>query len=396
MMWKVLKLIFRFLGILVLMIFLMSVYFHISAPIYNFSEPIPFHGNYLHNPYQDIDSVQWRKYNFQVQSYAWGGFTDGRLNSNLLIDSIYDKLKYDYVATSDYQLINRHNEKLDRYIPTYEHGYNVYKTHQVCIGAKRVLWRDYMFIQTLDNKQHIIDLLHERGEIVALAHPRLRGGYTLRDMKYLHGYDLIEVLNNLRVSVEHWDEALSNGHLVYILANDDAHNVRNPNETGRRFTLIHSGSLNHDSITHALLNGFAYGVDFHRIDDEPITGKIARMPFIPYLKSAKLIGDSLVVKVSKPVYHIQYYGKGGELLKETDHVSEAGYTIKPSDPYVRVQIHCYDASMLYLNPVTRHESVIIEKQVTAVVAEGKTWLFRIVSLLLLAAIFVLWLKFRKQ
>jgi hypothetical protein len=393
---KIRKFIFKAIRFGFLLMILIVFYFYASCPVYRFNEPVPFHGNYLHNPYQEIDSAQWRKYNFQVQSYAWGGITDGRLNSNALIDSIYHMLFYDYVATSDYQKINTHSADKEIYIPTYEHGFNIPKTHQVCIGANEVLWRDYPLFQTIHNKQHIIHLLKERSEIVSLAHPRLMDSYTLEDMKYLSGYDLIEVLNNLRVSIEHWDEALTYGHLVYLLANDDAHNVMNPNEVGRRFTLIHSSSLNHDSVVQALLSGKAYGVDFHRIDDEPLTEKVGRIPKIPFLKSARLIGDSLVVKVSKPVYHIQFYGRRGELLKETDHISEAGYTIRPTDPYVRVQVHCYDATMLYLNPVTRHESPVIEKQQTAFVDEGKTWLVRIFAILLIGAIFVIWLKFRKK
>lgn len=393
---KIWKIIVAAVRIGILLGILIIVYFYVSCPVYKFDEAVPFHGDYLHNPYQEIDSAQWRKYNFQVQSYAWGGITDGRLNTNEMIDSIYRFLSYDYVATSDYQRINTHNSDTEIFIPTYEHGYNIPKTHQVCIGAKEVVWRDYPLFQTIHNKQHIIQLLKERSEIVALAHPRLLDSYSLEDMKYLYGYDLIEVLNNLRVSIEHWDEALTYGHRTYILANDDAHNVMNPNEVGRRFTLIHSSTLNHDSVVNALISGKAYGVDFHRIDDEVFADKVIRIPQIPYLKSARLMGDSLIVKVSKPVYHIQFYGRRGELLKESDHVSEAGYRIRPTDPYVRVQVHCYDASMLYLNPVTRHETSVIVDQKTAEIDEVKTIMVRVFSLLLVGAIFVLWLKFRKK
>ena len=68
------------------------------------------------------------------------------------------------------------------------------------------------------------------------------------------------------------------------------------------------------------------------------------------------INFALKIIINTPVYHIQFIGEHGKILYEVDHVSEAQYVIKDSDPYVRVEIHCNDASVLYLNPVTRHES----------------------------------------
>ncbi|NOX84637.1 MAG: hypothetical protein GXO86_01530, partial [Chlorobi bacterium] len=122
-------------------------------------------------------------YNFQVQSKAWGGITSGRGNSNELIDSVYKKLGFDHVATSDYQKINLYGSDKPSFIPTYEHGYNLFKVHQVCIGAKHILWIDHVLFQTLSMKQWIIDQLNKDCEIVALAHPKLRDGYMPDEMK---------------------------------------------------------------------------------------------------------------------------------------------------------------------------------------------------------------------
>ena len=84
----------------------MLMVFYLMAPIYHFDDPKPFYGDKLYNPYTGMDSAQWKQYNFQVQSKAWGGITDGRKNSNELIDSMYRELNFDHVATSDYQKIN--------------------------------------------------------------------------------------------------------------------------------------------------------------------------------------------------------------------------------------------------------------------------------------------------
>ena len=84
----------------------MLIAFYLMAPIYEFSGPIKFSGDKLYNPYAEMDSTHWKKYNFQVQSKAWLGITDGRKNSNEMIDSVYNALGFDHVATSDYQKIN--------------------------------------------------------------------------------------------------------------------------------------------------------------------------------------------------------------------------------------------------------------------------------------------------
>jgi hypothetical protein len=396
------RLILKTVKMLFLLVFLSAVgtvmFFYFSTPVYQFIDPKPFQGKFLHNPYQHIDSALWRKYNFQVQSYAWGGLTDGRVNSDHLIDSIYRLFGYDYVATSDYQRINTYHSGSNQFIPTYEHGYNIPKIHQVCIGAKKVLWRDYFLFQTLNTKQHIINELKRDCEIVALAHPRLKDGYSLSDMKYLSGYDLLEVLNNFRVSDEHWDAALSNGHRAYILANDDAHNVLNSNEVGRRFTLIHSNSLHRDSIIKSLRNGAAYGVDFYRVDDEPMTRKMERSGFIPFLKQARLFGDTLKIKVSESVFHVYFIGDHGKVKYEVDHVSEAQYVIDENDSYIRVEIHCNDASVLYLNPVTRQETDGREKQDMLKINWSQTWFLRSsgIILLLFAILFLRYFIKRKS
>ncbi len=366
------------------------LYFYLSCPIYRFAEPVSFHGKFLHNPYQSIDSAVWRKYNFQVQSHVWAGVTNGRLNSDQLIDSIYKQFNYTYVATSDYQQINTYNIENERYIPTYEHGYNIPKVHQVCIGARKVLWRDYFLFQTLGNKQHIINELHKNCDLVALAHPKLRDGYSLNDMKYLSGYDLMEVLNNLRFSLNHWDMALSNGHLAYILADDDAHNVLNSNEVNRSYTLIQSVSFRQDSIVKALKNGLAYGVDFFRLDDEPMLRKVERSRHLPFLKSSKLFGDTLKVEVSESVFHIYFVGDGGKIIHEIDHTSNAQYIVQKNDSYVRVEIHCYDSSVLYLNPVVRTENENVTNFMSAEVNQVATWLKRIVGILIFSLVIYFW------
>lgn len=328
--------------------------FYLLAPVYNFSGPVKFTGDKLYNPYQDIDSTQWKKYNFQVQSRAWLGITDGRKNTNALIDSIYGILGFDHVATSDYQKINLHGSNKPSFIPTYEHGYNIYKTHQVCIGAEKVLWVDMMFGQTLSMKQWIIDELKKSTRLVVLAHPLLRDGYTLNDMKYLTNYDGLEVLNNMRVSTEHWDIALSSGQLAWIIGNDDAHDVLNSNDVGRRFTMINSPTTDSSSILLSLERGKAYGMDFIRIDDEPMDDKVKRSKKLPFLTKAQLKNDTLEVEVDTKPVSIRFITDEGRVIKSIDSSRTAWCIVKAEHSYLRTEIEFHDGSIMYLNPIVRY------------------------------------------
>ena len=359
------------------------------APIYNFSGPSEFSGEKLYNPYKNMDSSMWRKYNFQVQSKAWGGITDGRKNSNELIESIYNDLGFDHVATSDYQKINYYGKQNPSFIPTYEHGYNIFKTHQVCIGAEEVLWVDFIFFQTLSMKQWIFDQLNKDSRIVAMAHPLLRNGYTINEMKYLTNYRLMEVLNNVRISFDHWDMALSSGHLVWMLANDDAHDVVNSNQVGRRFTMINSPTTNKEDILNNLESGNAYGFDFYRHDDEPMQTKIERSKYIPHLNSAKLNGDTLEVSVSQKAVRFTFIGQDGKNLSVAHNTKSAKYLIKPKDTYVRTAIKFNDSSSIYLNPVVRHNG---EEPITNLTAEinprATLWLRIVYFLIALSGVYI--------
>ncbi len=370
--------------------------YYIMAPVYKFSGPVPFSGNKLYNPYENIDSTHWRKYNFQVQSKAWMGITDGRKNSNELIDSIYSILGFDHVATSDYQKINYHNSNDPAFIPTYEHGYNIFKTHQVCIDAEEVLWTDMMFGQTISMKQWILDQLKKQSQLVILAHPLLRHGYSVEDMKYLTNYDGIEVLNNVRVSVEHWDEALTSGQIAFIIGNDDAHDVMNSNEVGRRFTMINSPDLKKDNIMSSLRKGTAYGMDFIRIDDEPMEDKVERSKDVPQLISADLRSDTLFVSVDRIAVTFRFIGDNGELRKKVNNSRSAMYQIEPDEPYLRTEIEFADGSVIYLNPVIRYSGDSPKTMKTAVVDNGATLTLRIIYFIIALTIAYVIARIRKS
>lgn len=363
---KVLKyllyIVIAFVGFLIAM--------NIFVPVYVFDEPVPFHGDYLLNPYQDIDSTWWKCCNFHGHTRQYGGITNGRNNGNAVYDSMYRLFGYDHVGISDYNKVNIfENDKDPGYIPGYEHGYNVWKTHQVCLGTNKVRRIDYFFYQTLSHKQHMLNKLGEQNRVVAVAHPSfVDGSYNVRDMKYLSNYKLLEVLNGFVNSPEHWDMALTNGHLVYLIADDDTHDVLKINDIALRISYLNAKDNDADQLYDALLSGKAVGVDFHLDRTEKMDDKVARFKRdIPYLNHARLTGTHFDMSVTKPFQKVEFIGQNGIVLKEenynkADAVTTAYYDIQPSDMYVRTVLTFFDGSTMWLNPVTRHESNEITKQ----------------------------------
>lgn len=364
------KNILKYLLYLVIAFVAFLVAMNIFVPVYIFDEPVPFHGDYLLNPYQDIDSSYWKCCNFHGHTRQYGGVTNGRNNGNAVYDSMYRLFGYDHVGISDYNKVNGYENGRDPgFIPGYEHGYNVWKTHQVCLGTKKVRRIDYFFYQTLSHKQHMLNRLGEQNRVVAVAHPSfVDGSYNVSDMKYLSNYKVLEVLNGFVNSPEHWDMALSNGHLVYLIADDDTHDVLKVNDIALRITYLNAKDNDASQLYDALLSGKAVGIDFDLDREEQMDHKVKRFKRdIPYLNSAKLNGDYFTVNVTKPIRQADFIGQGGTVLKsewhdDADSVFRASYKILPTDQYVRTVLTFFDGTTMWLNPITRHESSDIIKQ----------------------------------
>lgn len=350
-------------------------FFYFTCPVYDFPEPQPFSGGDIYNPYRKIDASDIKKANFQIQSYSWFGLTDGRRNKNVEIFQRYKSLNYDVIAISDYMKINRYYQELPGYIPVYEHGYSIFKHHQVVIGATQVNLRDYPVFQTIHHKQHVINVLNSNGALVFLAHPKLRSAYKPDDMRYLTGYDGIEVLNNMRFSVEYWDAALSAGRYVTILSNDDAHDIDNPVEVGHRCTYIISGDISGDSIIQALRTGNSYGADIYRPPGETFKMKELKAKSIPELTGVSLSNDTMTVKVNEKALEFRFIGQQGKIIDRVMNSDHASYVFKRSDTYVRTEIFFSDKTILMLNPLIRYDGQDIGVSEEASVNWLKTSMF---------------------
>lgn len=393
---KAIKFLLRTIGWIVLVLLVIFFVVYALAPVYQFPEYKPFSGDKIYNPYENTDSSAWKKGNFQVQSRAWFGITDGRHNSNEAIQTIYKMLGYDIIVTSDYMKINRFGSESNRYIPTYEHGYGMYKTHQVCIGSQKINWIDYPIFQNKHHKQHILNVLRRNNEIVAIAHPSLRDGYSLEDMRVLTNYDLIEVLNELKSSIEHWDAALSAGHTAYILSNDDAHDIYDPTEVGRKCTFINSPSLKATDVLSALKNGNAYGADIGMEEGADFVQRAEDHKDIPRLDEVRVYNDTLRVEVDRRAKLIKFIGQNGIIKATASDTSQAVYAIAPSDTYIRTEITFYDNTKFYLNPVYRYSGNAPAVPEAPTVDHVKTWVQRGIALIIAIIIVLIISRIRKS
>lgn len=333
-------------------------------PSYSFDEPKPFQGTYLHNPYENMNPDNWIQSNFHAHTRQYAGVTNGRTNTNEMIDSVYSFLGFAHIGISDYNKINYYDSVNPSFIPTYEHGYGIFKIHQLCIGAEKVRRLDYFAFQNLSMKQHTLNRLAKQTRLAIPAHPSfVKKGYLVEDMKYLSNYKLMEVLNGFRISTEHWDTALSNGHLVYLIANDDSHDATDVTDVAVRFTMINASENTAEHLIQALENGNAIGVDFPRRPEESFEQKIKRMENeMPYMTDIELNGDTLLISASKLFLEIKFIGQNGKELDVQQNGKTAKYVIRPEDNYVRSEIKFRGGTTLYLNPITRHESDEIVKQ----------------------------------
>ena len=358
-------------------------------PSYSFDEPKPFQGSYLHNPYENMNPDNWIQANFHAHTRQFGGFTNGRVNTNEMVDSVYSVLGFDHIGISDYNKINYYDSANPSFIPTYEHGYGLFKIHQLCIGAEKTRRLDYFAFQNLSMKQHTLNRLAKQTRLVVAAHPSfVKHGYRVEDMKYLSNYKLMEVLNGFATSTAHWDTALSNGHLVYIIGNDDSHDVTDITEVAFRFTMVNAHENEAEQLLQALESGNSVGVAFSLIWGEHQLKKMKRLKKdLPRVMQVDLRADTLLISVSQPFSEIRFIGQEGKELDVQKDNLTAFYVVKAEDTYVRTEVEFKDGTTLYLNPITRHESSDVVKQRLDHINWPKTIILWVVYILVILLIY---------
>jgi hypothetical protein len=348
---KLSKVIFLFLSAFLLLNVAFQFFLNTK---YSFPEPVVFRGEKLYNPYQGMDSAKWKKANFHLHTRQFFGLTAGRSNAVQAADSFYKYFNYDICGISDYMQINASNKNDKSYIPLYEHGFMFNKTHQIVINAKRTCWKDFFFRESLNDKQYILNCLKkDTSTLVAIVHPRLRNAYSSIDFRYLGNYDCMEIANSRDLFVAYYDMALSAGHKIFLLADDDAHNLSDIRDGAHSFNMINVDT-DKISVIRALKTGKSYGVHFNVNPYETNYQKKAALMKLPIIKAVDLRNDTIFIRTDLKVDTIRYIGQNGAIRKISTDCNRSNYSFSKEDTYIRTEIVCKDGTIYFLNPVFRY------------------------------------------
>ncbi|HEX4347823.1 MAG TPA: hypothetical protein VHZ73_09635 [Vicinamibacterales bacterium] len=331
------------------------------GPIYHFPAPSTFTGAHFFNPYAELRGT-WQRANLHAHGRAWSGITNGQQTDEEVVNR-YHNLGYSVPGISDYEKIAADHGV--QTIPIYEHGYNVGKHHQLAIGAHRVEWFDFLLLQSLSHEQYIIDRVAKGADLVAIAHPSLRDAYSSDDMLNLTGYQLMEVVNGPDEQDGQWDAALSSGHAVWALADDDTHDVNDLRRTGVAWNMIDAPTPGTDDIVAALRAGRTYAVarNPHSTGGGDTT-----------VTAIDMDAGRLVVTCAGEPATFEFIGQNGNIRGTVKSTLTAGYTFDDNDTYIRTVIRAGKTTM-YLNPVVRYDGAHIPTPASTVAA-GATWLLR--------------------
>ena len=355
---------------------------------YSFPEPHPFIGEYLYNPYANIDSAKWQISNFHAHTHKFPGSRQLSERNTQYLDSIYTYLGYNVIGISDYQKINPYESRHAWYVPVYEHGYQYYKNHHLVLNAKKVSWLDYFFKQTLNNKQFVINQLKkDTSVVITLVHPILRAALSYNDVKYLTNYNCLEVIDNKYLFLSFYDTILSNGHPVFLMADDDTHNLKNLIETASCFNIINTVPVR-DSILFALKRGHSFSVKFNVNNYRTNEAKKTALADLPRLIDFNTKNDTISLRMNNIVKTIKFIGQEGIEKKSLNNTKNGSYFFSKEDTYIRTEIECMDGTIYFLNPVFRYNG-ILKVDPSPPVDVFKTWGYRSFIIIILILGFIL-------
>jgi hypothetical protein len=339
---------------------------YVVCPTYRFEAPRPFRGERFHNPYADFRAQEWTLANLHAHTASWLGVTNGRGGAADVYEA-YDSMGYGFHAVSDYMRINRHGADADAWVPAYEHGYNIPKSHRLVVGARTVTWKDYPFPLTLSNRQDLLDRLSaDTGSAVVINHPAMRIGYNAADLKFLTNYDALEVLNAYEIAFRYWDTALSNGHFVSIVGNDDTHDAGNRRSVGRFATLVHAPRRSRAELIRSLREGRTIGVQVPQRDGMTFPEKAAMLRRAD-TRLTRLWVDSGLLRAdfAAPVIDLEVVGQAGAVRYRADTAHRLRLPIGPDDTYLRIAYSTPDGIRYHFNPVCRADGPVGNRRPTA-------------------------------
>ncbi len=340
------------------------------SAVYDFPAPRPFAGAQWYNPYEAPAGATWHKANFHAHSVAWGGLTNGHQSSSA-VRAAYRQMGAEIAGISNYHTID--SSLVDStFIPTYEYGYSLAKSHRLALGAREVNWLDFPLGSTLSDRQLILDRLRPTTALTVINHPVMRNGHTVDDLRALGNYDLIEAMSSYGDSPAEWDAALSAGHAAWAIGSDDNHDITRTDILGRVWTMVLAPSTRANVVLGALKQGrqFAVRGTAMRMDND--------------VRAVRMRGDTLTVELAATSKRIRFVGDSGRELALVHDTSAASYVARSADSYVRIEVE-NAATTFWLNPVVRWDGVAPTES-RPIMNVAATWSVRVLLLICYAGL----------
>jgi hypothetical protein len=206
--------------------------------------------------------------------------------------------------------------------------------------------------------------VHQNNHLVAIAHPSFLGAYTDEDASKLCNYDLIEVMNQRKYSFDFWDAALSAGRAVWILANDDTHDLDDPADYGMQATLINAPNSNANEVLSAMKAGRTMGYAPVNSPEYGHDLKIWQKDLYPRLLSFEVKENGEISgRFDKPIKEYHVYAQNGEevayVYSEHQDNRAIHAQFEQQHQYLRFKVNFEDADLVFLNPVVRYDGIAL-------------------------------------
>jgi hypothetical protein len=239
---------------------------------------------------------------------------------------------------------------LERVVAYYrERGYHflAMTDHEVFTDLSRFTTRDFLALSsgevTVRGREHIvglnlkgrvdpvthhqavIDAITDQGGLAVLAHPNW-SHLSVERCLALHGYAAIEIANTVchfleynGYALQHWDELLKQGVKTWGVAVDDGHRISY--EGVRAWVVVNAERLTAADIVENIRTGNFYASTGPEFLGFAVSGSTIEVRCSPAIEIRFLTGDL------NPAFRVR--GEG---------VTQAEYTPRAGDPYVRVEI----------------------------------------------------------
>ncbi len=369
------------------------------SPIYNFPEPRPFSGPDIYNPYADIDTTElWRRANFHTHTRVEGALNECEYWPEE-VAAEYLKYGYDIVTFSNHNEITPRPTLSGETVSLYEHGYNLFKSHNLVFGADEVCRYDMLLPLGVSQRQFMLDLLCRDADMVQINHPLRTTATSDEHMRLLEGYTLLELDSGHSTENEYWDVALSAGHYVLGVANDDLHFPDRSRCIAMRSNFLATPTLAYNDIVNTLRRGAFYAMRTPDYGEGDWLEKERRNNALPVVTAIGLRGDEVYIELSSKADSIKFIGQNHRVIHKSLNSNRASMVLAEGEPYVRITAYLPEGEVIYTNPFARYDSATAEsprRECGHTVNWLYTLLFSLALVLVAVGIVMLYVKLIKR